>query len=97
MLVLRTRRPFFRSRPGTLLLVTSLVVAVVTVAAPFSPAAPVLGFVPLPFSMLAALAAITAVYVAVTEAGKVWFYRRHPAGTGAQRPRPHRSRRPAFG
>jgi Mg2+-importing ATPase len=79
MLVLRTRRPFFRSRPGTLLLATSIGVAVVTVAIPFSPAAPMLGVVPVPLPVLAALALITAGYVLVTEVAKSWFYQRSSA------------------
>ena len=38
--------------------------------------ADVLGFVPVPLPVLAALALITAGYVLVTELAKVWFYRR---------------------
>ena len=35
-LVIRTRRPFFRSRPGNLLLVTTAAVTAVTIASPYS-------------------------------------------------------------
>src|SRR5262249_45185926 len=37
MLVIRTQRPFFLSRPGMLLSLASALIAVVTVALPFSP------------------------------------------------------------
>jgi Mg2+-importing ATPase len=76
MLVLRTRRPFFRSRPSTPLLTASCLVALVTVAIPFSPMAGPLGFTALPASMLAALAGVTTAYVVVTELAKRRFYRR---------------------
>jgi Mg2+-importing ATPase len=75
-LVVRTRRPFFRSRPGTLLLASTLVLVVVAVALPYVPYASVLGFVPLPGTVLATLAAITALYVVGTELLKRWFYGR---------------------
>ncbi len=74
MLVLRSQRPFFRSRPGAALLWSSIAVAVVSVAIPFTPAAEPLGLVPIPAAVLLALAAITAGYVAVTELAKAVFY-----------------------
>jgi Mg2+-importing ATPase len=78
-LVVRTRRPFWRSRPGDLLLWTSIAVALVTYAIPFLPGAGLLGFVPLPAGLLLALTAIVALYVAGAEALKASFYRRHGA------------------
>jgi Mg2+-importing ATPase len=59
MLVLRTRQPFWRSRPGRPLLWTSALVAAVTVALPFSPLAGPLGLVGPPLRVLAALGALT--------------------------------------
>ena len=47
LVVVRTRRPFFRSRPGTLLMATTAGVAAVAVALPFLPGVSALGFVPL--------------------------------------------------
>jgi Mg2+-importing ATPase len=76
MLVLRTRRPFIRSRPGPALLGTSVAVALASLAIPFSPLAESLGLVPLPVPVLLALGAITAGYVLVTELAKARFYRR---------------------
>ncbi|MEO8070567.1 MAG: cation transporting ATPase C-terminal domain-containing protein, partial [Acidobacteriota bacterium] len=74
-LVVRTRRPFFRSRPGTLLLVATGSMAAVAFAIPYLPFVHLLGFVPLPPAALAAMAGITVAYVAATEMGKLWFYR----------------------
>ena len=75
-LVVRTRRPFYRSRPGTVLLVSTLVLIVVAFAVPYLPYVQVLGFVPAPAGLLAALAGIAAIYVASAELMKAWFYRR---------------------
>jgi Mg2+-importing ATPase len=75
-LVVRTRRPFFRRRPGKVLLVSTLVLIPLAFMIPFVPHVGVLGFVPLPSSVLAAMAAITALYVVATEVMKSWFYRR---------------------
>jgi Mg2+-importing ATPase len=75
MLVLRTRRPFLRSRPGTALLTSSALIAIITIAAPFTPVAAGLGFRAPSAAMLAALGAVLAGYLAVTEIAKHFFYR----------------------
>jgi Mg2+-importing ATPase len=75
-LVVRTRRPFFRSRPGHLLLTTTVVVSLLTLAIPYAPGIELLGFVPLPPAVLLSLLAIGAGYVLATELTKQWFYRR---------------------
>ena len=74
--VLRTRGPWHRSRPGALLLTLSLAVAAVAVALPFLPVARWLGFVPLPLPVLAAVALMTAAYMAATEWQKRWWWPR---------------------
>ena len=76
-LVVRTQRPFFRSQPGRLLLVSTLVLVMVTFAIPFLPFASLVGFVPLSPLLLATIAVVTLAYVAATELTKGWFYRAH--------------------
>jgi Mg2+-importing ATPase len=75
MLVIRTQRPFFKSRPGKALALASLMVAVATLALPFSPIGSILGFAPLPASLLVVLGVITVLYIATSEAVKRVFYR----------------------
>src|SRR6185295_14209509 len=58
-LVVRTRRPFYRSRPGTLLWVTTAAVVALAVAIPYVPGAGGLGFVPLPPALLTTVLGIT--------------------------------------
>jgi P-type Mg2+ transporter len=75
-LVVRTRRPFWRSRPGNLLLWSSVGVVILTFAIPYLPGAGLIGFIALPGGVVVALVAIAALYVASTERMKAAFYRR---------------------
>ena len=75
-LVMRTRRPFFRSRPGSLLLSSTVVLIVVALVIPYLPFDTVFGFVRLPGSLVAVIMGLTMLYVAATEGQKRWFYRR---------------------
>ncbi|MFO0093255.1 MAG: HAD-IC family P-type ATPase, partial [Gemmatimonadaceae bacterium] len=75
-LVVRTRRPFFRSRPGALLLWSTAGLAALCFVVPWLPFADLVGFVPLSPALLLALAGITAAYVLVTEGAKRAFYGR---------------------
>lgn len=75
-IVVRTRRVFFRSRPGTLLLATTVVVIGLTFALPYLPFRELFGFVPLPAPLMLALVGLTVLYVFVAELAKKWFYAR---------------------
>ncbi|WP_076350730.1 magnesium-translocating P-type ATPase [Paludisphaera borealis] len=79
VLVIRTRRPFFASRPGRTLLASTAVVGLVTLALPYTSPGRALGFQALPVGFLLAMGAIVASYVAATELAKRAFYgRRRP-------------------
>lgn len=73
-LVVRTRQPFYRSRPGRLLWVATLVVSVATLAMPYLPFSPLLGFTPLPAWVMATLLVLTGLYVVAAEVAKKYFY-----------------------
>jgi P-type Mg2+ transporter len=77
-LVVRTRRPFFRSRPGTLLWTSTAAIVAVTFAIPFLPFAGMLGFAALPGTVLLTLIGITVLYIGAVELAKAWFYRTRP-------------------
>jgi P-type Mg2+ transporter len=75
VLVLRTHRPAFRSRPSRLLLWTTLVVAAATLTIPFlGPLSSVFGFVPLSALQMGTVITIVIGYIAATEGAKAWFY-----------------------
>jgi len=75
-LVVRTRKPFFRSKPGRYLLISTVAVAVAAVIIPYLPFSGLLSFVPLPLWLMAALLGITLIYVIAVEATKRYFYAR---------------------
>jgi Mg2+-importing ATPase len=78
--VIRTRRvPFFRSRPSTALLVTTLVCVAIGAALPFTPLAGALGFTALPPAFFGILGAMVALYLVLVEAVKALFYRTAPS------------------
>jgi Mg2+-importing ATPase len=71
----RTRRPFFRSRPGSVLLRSTVGLVALTIGIPYLPFIAVFGFAPLPGTLLITVIAITALYVGATELLKQRFYR----------------------
>jgi Mg2+-importing ATPase len=75
-LVVRTRRPFFRSRPGRLLWASTLAVSLLTLAVPYLGVGGFLGFTPLPAWVMATLVTITGLYVVAAEVAKKYFYAR---------------------
>jgi Mg2+-importing ATPase len=76
VLVIRSRKPFFRSRPGKYLLMATLLVIAATFVLPFTPLADALGFSPLPISFLLTVGIIAIVYIFGAELAKNIFYRR---------------------
>ena len=76
VLVLRTHKPAFRSRPSRLLFWSTLTVAVSTLSIPFlGGISSVFGFVPLSPLQVGAVLAIVVGYIVATEFAKAWFYR----------------------
>jgi Mg2+-importing ATPase len=76
VLVVRTRRPFFLSRPSRPLALATFLVVVATVALPYTPLAGPFGFTPLGVSYLGPLAGVVALYIVAAELTKRVFYRR---------------------
>jgi Mg2+-importing ATPase len=72
--VIRTRGNPFKSRPHPLLSAISLSVVAVAILLPFTPIGVWFGLVPLPFALLIALAAMTAVDLLAAARAKHWFY-----------------------
>jgi Mg2+-importing ATPase len=83
-LVVRTRRPFYRSRPGRVLLLSTLCLVPLALALPYLPGMALLDFVPLPASIVAMTVGVTAAYIVATEAVKRRFYRMTERACGGQ-------------
>ena len=75
VLVIRTRRSFFRSKPGKYLLMATLLIVVVTTLFPFTPLAELLGFQPLPMTTLLVIGMIVVLYIIAAEITKMSFYK----------------------
>jgi len=76
VLIIRTRRPFFQSRPGRYLVMATGAVAVVTLLIPYLPFSSAFGFRPLPLPFFILLAGIVAAYILAAELAKKAFYAR---------------------
>lgn len=76
VLVIRSRKPFFKSRPGKYLLRATLSIVVVTLILPFTPLAKIFGFSPLPISFLLIIGMIVTFYIITAEMVKTVFYQK---------------------
>lgn len=76
VLVIRSRKPFFKSRPGKYLLVATIIIALITLILPFTPVGEIFGFVPLPVSLLLMIGLIIGLYILTAELVKKIFYRK---------------------
>jgi Mg2+-importing ATPase len=75
VLVVRSRKPFYKSRPSNYLLMTTLAVAVVTLVIPYTPLGVIFGFCPLSPTYLLLIGLITLAYVVAAEITKKIFYK----------------------
>ncbi len=75
VLVIRTRKPFYRSRPGTYLLIATLTIVGATLLLPFTPLARVFGFTAVSPALLLAITLILLFYIVTAEVMKAVFYR----------------------
>ncbi len=76
--VIRTRRtPFWKSKPSKYLIASSIVIIAFALIVPYTPLGAVFSFVPPPPLFYAALALLLGSYVALAEAVKYYFYKRH--------------------
>jgi len=76
VLVIRSRRPFFRSRPGKHLFMATLLTVGFTLLLPFVPLGRLFGFTPLPLSFLLMMGVIVMLYIVSAEMAKKIFYER---------------------
>ena len=76
VLVIRSRKPFFKSKPSKYLLAATLLTVMVTVVLPFTPLGVIFGFRQLPFSFLLLIAIIVMLYIFSAEMAKSVFYRK---------------------
>ena len=76
VLVIRSRKPFFRSKPGKYLLIATLLIGGLTLCIPFTSFAAPFGFKPLPISVILIIGAMVGLYILAAETIKIFFYKR---------------------
>ncbi len=74
VLIIRTRRPFFKSRPGRYLMAVTLLVGAATFMLPFTQLSEPFGFTKMPVYFLAIVVVIVAAYIVTAESAKKIFY-----------------------
>ncbi len=77
VLIIRTRKPFWKSKPSKYLLFTTLLIAIVALTIPNLPFSSLLGFQSIPKGFLLALTTILISYIALAEIGKRIFYQHY--------------------
>jgi len=75
--VIRTAGNPFRSRPSGRLLFGLIAVSIAGAVLPYTPLGALLGFTPLPVSLLGANSLLALTYLFLVQGVKTWFYRRH--------------------
>jgi Mg2+-importing ATPase len=75
--VIRTAGNPFRSRPSPRLLIGVAAVSLAGAVLPYTRLGAVLGFIPLPLSLLGAISLLALTYLILVQEVKTWFYHRH--------------------
>ncbi len=75
--IIRTAGNPFTSRPSRGLLISVITVSLTGAVLPYTPLGSWLGFTPLPWHLMGAIAVLAVTYLALVQGVKTWFYRRH--------------------
>jgi P-type Mg2+ transporter len=75
LLVMRTQKPFFKSKPAPILMYATIGVGIITLILPYLPLQKILNIAPIPPLMLFALLGVAVLYIITTEIAKHFFYR----------------------
>lgn len=76
LMIMRTQRPFFKSKPSPMLLYSTIAVGIVTILIIYLPINNIFDFEPIPFGILVQLMVIASIYIIASETAKYYFYRR---------------------
>jgi Mg2+-importing ATPase len=74
VLIIRSKYPFYKSKPGKYLIIAIVLTAIVTIAIPFTRLGTIFGFVKIPINFLLILLLILIAYMALAEVTKKIFY-----------------------
>jgi Mg2+-importing ATPase len=74
VLIIRTEKPFFKSKPSKNLLIATLSLVSATLIFPLTPLAEILGFIAIPASFYAFIVVIISLYIVSAKIVKKKFY-----------------------
>lgn len=77
LMVIRTQKPFFKSKPAPLLIGSTVAIGVITMLLPYTPLASLFALEPIPFNVIVTLILLIGFYIAAMEGTKYFFYRHH--------------------
>lgn len=75
LIVMRTQKPFFKSKPAPLLLFATIGVGIFALILPYLPLQTILNIAPIPPLIFLALLGIASLYIITTEIAKHYFYK----------------------
>jgi len=84
LFIIRTRKNFFKSKPGKYVFLLAMAAFVSTIVLPYLPFAHTIGLIPLPLNQLLIILGIVLAYILTADLVKIWFFKRfdailHPA------------------
>jgi Mg2+-importing ATPase len=77
LVIIRTRRIFYKSRPSKLLIYSIIIVLGLLFIFPYTPLNEIFGFIPLPISFILMIIGISIAYLLINEISKKIFYRKY--------------------
>ncbi|NOJ29956.1 MAG: magnesium-translocating P-type ATPase [Nitrososphaeraceae archaeon] len=75
VLIIRSKKPLFKSKPGKFLLAVTFIADIFVMMVPFTPIGQILGFVPIPAVFYLSIGSILAMYIISAEIVKWIFYK----------------------
>ena len=75
LIVMRTQKPFFKSKPAPFLLFATIGVGIFALILPYLPLQTILNIAPIPPLIFLALLGIASLYIITTEIAKHYFYK----------------------
>lgn len=75
LMIARTKKPFYKSKPAPMLLYSTIAVGIFTLILPYLPLKSIFSITPIPPLVLLTLLGIAVLYIVVTEIAKFFFYR----------------------
>lgn len=75
LMVMRTKKPFYKSKPAPVMLYSTIIIGILTLIMPYLPMHQFLNIYPIDLRILASLLVLVVLYIITTEIAKHYFYK----------------------